>query len=75
MDKSDDRTDSVNTRFVYTNDIVAAISILGFNAVFIYATVADVNISVSIVTAYILVNLAAAGWLFGKDLISAFRSN
>lgn len=72
-DNIKDITDNASTRFLYTNDIIAGISITLLNVVVGYAIITGISLNVSIITAYVLVNLAAGGWLFGKDLAQKYK--
>ena len=74
MSKNNNETESHNTRWVYTNDVLSAIVILSLCTVVIYSIINGIELNDMLLYSFILVNLAGATWLFGIDLIDKFNS-
>jgi hypothetical protein len=64
---------STNIRYVYTNDIIAFITVITFLGTHIYGVLNGVVIEYHYLT--IIIVLATYGWIFGVDLLDKFSNN
>lgn len=65
--------ESEKIRYKYTNDILAFVSLIVFNTVVSYGILTGNELGAGIVSAWVLINLTAAGWVFGADIIEEYR--
>lgn len=70
-EQTTDLTDSIQSRWAYTNDLLAALLIVSLVVVQSYSVILGKDIALN--QSYIIATLTAVGWVFGSDLIEKYR--